>query len=215
MKQIPVSSYGEPRRLSFPEDEERYAWLQILLDAYFVIDQGVSEVIRREQLDGRELACARGCCSCCTTHQDIPVYPLELMGISWYIIEQLEPVLREQLKQRLLDYENLSGCPFLIEQACSIHALRPIACRQFNVFDKACVEGEDAYHSRRQDVMTPIKKFTEQAFDTMLPFYGIKHKAERRKAIKQGALHALARAMKDCQWQNLPEKMQAFDKKKP
>ena len=62
--------------------------------------------------------------------------------------------------------------------------------------------------------MIPIKRFTDDAFDVMLPFYGIKKKAERRKAIKQGAIHNVARAMRDCNWQSLPEKMSAFDGKK-
>lgn len=210
MSQTPECDYTKPQRLSFPSDENRFPWLSILLDAYNIIDQGVSSAIGREQKQGRELACAKGCSSCCTTHQDIPVYPLELMGMSWYIIEKLQSPLREQLKQQLLNIENVNTCPFLLEGFCGIHPVRPIACRQFNVLDKACADGEDAFHTRKKDVMMPIEHFTNKAFDTMLPFYGIKRKAERRKAIKQGALHSVAKVMRDCNWQTLPEKMDAF-----
>lgn len=133
--------------------------------------------------------------------------------MSWYAIEKLQPPLRDKLKQQLQQADELSCCPFLIEGACSIHAMRPIACRQFNVLDKACTEGEDAYHTRRADVITPIKRFTDEAFDVMLPFYGIKHKTERRKAIKQGTLHALAKVMRECHWETLPEKMTTFENK--
>ena len=214
MTQIPETDYRKPQRLNFKDDETRFSWLPILLDAYTIIDQGVSTAINREQKNGRELACAKGCCSCCTTHQDIPVYPLELMGMSWYVIEKLQAPFREQLKQQLNNIDKIDTCPFLLEGSCSIHPMRPIACRQFNVLDKPCADGEDAFHTRNNDVMIPIQRFTDNAFDTMLPFYGIKKKGERKKAIKQGALHSMARVMRDCNWQTLPEKMTAFDKTK-
>lgn len=213
MDQSEECNYRKPQRVKFTEDENKFPWLPVLLDAYAVIDKGVSVAIEREHKIGRELACAKGCSSCCSTHQDIPVYPLELMGMSWYVIEKLQSPLREQLKTQLENFETLLSCPFLLAGACSIHPMRPIACRQFNVLDKACAEGEDAFHTRREDVMKPIEHFTDEAFDVMLPFYGIKKKAERRKAIKKGALHALAKVMRDCSWQTLPEKMTAFDAK--
>ena len=206
-------NYTKPQRLSFPTDETQFPWLSILLNAYSIIDQGVSAAINLEQKQGHELACTKGCASCCTTHQDIPVYPLELMGMSWYVIEKLQSPLREQLRQQLQDIDNVDTCPFLLDGSCSIHPMRPIACRQFNVLNKACADGEDAFHTRKQDVMMPIERFTHEAFDIMLPFYGVKRKGERRKAIKQGALHALAKVMRDCNWQSLPDKMVAFDEK--
>ena len=213
MSQTPESDYRQPQRLNFADDEARFPWLGILLNAYAIIDKGVSAAIDSEQKQGRELACAKGCSSCCTTHQDIPVYPLELMGMSWYVIEKLQSPLREQLKQQLQNIDKVDTCPFLLDGACSIHPMRPIACRQFNVLNRACAAGEDAFHTRKTDVMKPIKRFTDDAFDTMLPFYGIKRKGERKKAIKQGKLHALAKVMRDCNWQTMPEKMTAFDDK--
>jgi len=202
--------YTKPKRLSFSDDEKRLPWLSTLLNAYSIMDKGVSAAIEREHRQGRELACAKGCSSCCSSHQDIPVYPLELMGMSWYVIEKLKSPLREQLKNQLQNINEINCCPFLLEGACSIHPLRPAACRQFNVLDTPCAEGEDAFHTRRKDVMTPIQHFIDNAFDTMLPFYGIKKKAERRKAIKNGTLHGVAKVMRDCNWQTLPEKMQKF-----
>jgi Fe-S-cluster containining protein len=207
---IPESDYTKPVRLSFPHDEKRFTWLKKLLDAYVEIDTGISIAIDREKKNGRQLACAKGCNSCCTTHQDIPVYPLELMGMSWFVIEKLQSPLREQLQQQLENLDNMDTCPFLLDGTCSIHPMRPAACRQFNVLDTPCANGEDAYHTRKQDVMIPIQHYIDKAFDIMLPFYGIKKKAERRKAIKQGALHATAKAMKECNWQALPEKMTKF-----
>lgn len=77
----------------------------------------------------------------------------------------------------------------------------------FNVFDGACAEGEDAFHMRRGDVLTPIRRFADQAFDCMLPFYGITKRQERREAIKTGRLHALARVLQGPEWVRLADRM--------
>ncbi len=207
-------AYPVPKRVKFPEHEQRFHWLSLLLDAYLMTDQGVSEGIKREQKQGKELACAKGCASCCRSHESIPVYPLELMGMSWYAVEILDGELREKLKLQLADLSHIDSCPFLLDNACSIHPLRPLACRNFNVFGKQCAAGEDAYYTRRQDVLTPIKKYTDQSFDIMLPFYGVKNKTERRKMIKTGAMHQMARVMRELNWQSIADKMAAVDKAK-
>ncbi len=208
-------AYPTPERVRFPEHEQRLPWLTRLMDAYLVTDQGISEGIKREEKQGKLLACAQGCAACCKSHETIPVYPLELMGMSWYAAEVLEGELREQLKTQLRNLDTVQSCPFLINNTCSIHAVRPMACRNFNVFNKQCVIGEDAYYTRREDVLTPIKKYNDEAFNIMLPFYGIKNKAERRKMIKSGGMHQLAKVMRELNWSTLADKMDAFDKSKP
>jgi len=70
-------------RLSFPDDESKQAWLPLLLEAYAIVDAGVHEALRREQKQGRTLACHKGCAACCRSHTTIPIYPLELIGITW------------------------------------------------------------------------------------------------------------------------------------
>ncbi len=206
------TAYPAPARIHFT-DEQRLPWIAILMEAYFITDQGISEAIRRKEKQGQPLACAQGCASCCQSHESIPVYPLELMGMSWYAIEQLEGEQRDQLKQQLSQLETHDACPFLLNNSCSIHAVRPMACRSFNVFNTPCKAGEDAYYTRREDVLTPLKKYQDDAFDIMLPFYGVKTKAERRKMIKTGAQHQMAKVMRDMNWSSLVEKMQAFEQK--
>lgn len=202
-----------PQRLRYPEPENRIQGLAALLDAYHVTDQGVHEAIRRELVQGRQLACAKGCSTCCHTHADIPVYPLELIGIYWYATEQLEGSARSALRQRLAGYPADDGCPFLLEGACAIHPLRPMACRNFNVFGRPCAPGEDAFHTRRQDVLTPIRRYQEEAFFLMLPFHGVKSKAERRRAIKSGSVHTLARVLKTLDWARLAQRMAESDRR--
>lgn len=196
-------------RPSYPQAEAEAAepWLDALLDAYHEIDRGVQEAVRREERQGRRLACGRGCAACCRAHQDIPVYPLELMGLYWYCLEQLGAEVQGRLWRQLADSRGLGSCPFLIDDVCSVHPLRPMACRQFNVFDRICAEGEDAYHTRRQDVMVPIPRFADAAFDRLLPFYGVKTKRERREAIRSGRVHALAQSLRDIDWAGLAARL--------
>ena len=70
-------------RLAFPDDESRQAWLPLLLEAYAIVDAGINEATRREEAQGRALACHKGCAACCRSHTTIPIYPLELIGINW------------------------------------------------------------------------------------------------------------------------------------
>lgn len=201
-----MSAYPSPERLHF-DDERRLAWLGPLLDAYHRIDQGVHEGVRREELRGRRLACSNGCSACCRTHLTIPIYPLELMGLYWYCGERLEGALRRRIQSKLEGFVGGAACPFLVDAACAVHPMRPIACRQFNVFDRVCAEGEDAFHSRRGDVLTPLRRYADEAYDLMLPFYGVTDRRERKAAIKTGRIHALARVLQEFDWTKLAQRM--------
>jgi len=207
-------AYPAPERLTFPDDEARFEWLPMLLDAYHIADVGVSEGVSREEKQGRVLACRKGCSACCRTHKDIPVYPLELVGMTWYATEKVDQPVRARLQEQLRDYQQGDACPFLVDGVCAVHPVRPLACRQFNVFGQACAEGEDPFHTRRQDVMTPIRKYIDDALFTMLPFYGVGHKTERRKMIKSGAVHQLARELQRCNWPSVADKMSEFDRRR-
>jgi Fe-S-cluster containining protein len=182
--QAPGNS-GLSRRLHFPQDEKRLPWLPMLLDAYAVADTGISVAIRDEGKRRKvRLACKKGCGSCCVHQRDIPLYPHELVGIYWYVAEKLSPTVRDVLKKQLAAHTPDSPCPFLIEGSCSIHPLRPIGCRQFNVFTTPCAKGEDPYHTRRDDVLTPIQDYTDRAFAAVLPFYDLKKELETGKAVR-------------------------------
>jgi Fe-S-cluster containining protein len=116
------------------------------------------------------------------------------------------------LRQQLADYAKEAPCPFLVDDACAIHPMRPMTCRQFNVFDKVCDEREDAFYSRRQDVLKPPKTSAEKAFFAVLPFYGMRNRGERRQAVKKGIQHALARVLQEQDWPKLAARMLAFDR---
>jgi Fe-S-cluster containining protein len=201
------SKSSNAKRFSLTDDEKNLPWLSMLLDAYYTVDKGVAASINAERKKGRKLACAKGCSSCCVTHKDIPLYPLELQGLIWYVTEKLSGPLRETLKNNLKNFRRDGACPFLIDRACSVHPMRPMACRQFNVFDRPCDEGEDPYHTRREDVMDPVKKHVDQAFFIMLPYHGIEKESERIKFIDAGEMHKMVRELHGCNWKALAEKM--------
>ncbi len=166
---------GLSRRVHFPGDEQRLRWLPMLLDSYATIDTGVAIAVRWEEKRRKiKLACTKGCGNCCAHQKDLPVYPHEVVGIYWYVSEKTASPLREVLRSRLTGHMPGAACPFLIDHACSIHPIRPIGCRQFNVFGAPCAEGEDPYYTRRHDVLIPLQDYTDRAFAAALPFYNMK-----------------------------------------
>lgn len=202
-----------PPRVRFPEDEARFSWLPTLLDAYEIIDKGVAVSIEDEKKKRRvKLACRKGCGNCCQTHRDIPVYPHEIVGIYWFAVEKTAGPVREVLKRQLSDHSDGHACPFLVDGSCSIHPLRPAACRQFNVFDRPCAGGEDPYYSRREDVLTPIRGYTNKAFSVILPFYGIADGSDESLAVSN-IIHTRAVNLQTYSWKKLAGIMDEFDRK--
>lgn len=200
-------SYFEPQRLTFSTEEARHDWLPMLLDIYFITDRGVREGVRREENKGRSLACYKGCSACCRSHTTIPIYPIEITGLYWYIIEKSTGETREKLRRQCSEHKQGEPCPLLIDGACGVHPMRPQACRHFNVFGKPCAEGEDAFYTRRKDVLTPIKKYKDEALSKMLPFHKITGRSQRRDAIKQGLLNTYVKVLQEIDWSKLAKRM--------
>ncbi|OGW32434.1 MAG: hypothetical protein A3J81_04820 [Nitrospirae bacterium RIFOXYB2_FULL_43_5] len=189
--------------------------MSLLLDSYAIIDEGLSVAIVKEEAGrNRELACKESCDICCRVNKDIPVYPIELVGIYWFATEKAEQALRETLKKQLSSHTKNDPCSFLINGSCSIHVIRPISCRQFNVFNKPCAEGEDPYHTRRDDVLTPIEDYTKKAFLATLPFYGITDEKEQIHFIENNLIHAQVVNLQAYDWKKLVKIMDDFDSKK-
>ncbi len=81
----PESSISSVQGLNFALNEAVQQWLAPLLDSYYVADQDTEKALATEQKKARELACVKACSSCCKTHKDIPVFPLELVGMTWHV----------------------------------------------------------------------------------------------------------------------------------
>ncbi len=196
-------AYPEPQRLQYTKDEEQHKWLGYAFNAYHRADIGVSKSIQLEEDKGKQLACAKGCSSCCKSHTTIPIFPLELLGLYWYVTEKMEKKLQGEVQKQLSTHEHGKPCPFLIKGACSVHPMRPLACRHFNVFGRVCLPGEDAYFSRREDVLTPIKSHQNAAYEAMLPFHGMTTSSEKRKAMKMGYIQQKAQVLQEIDWGHL------------
>ncbi|WP_439477398.1 YkgJ family cysteine cluster protein [Brevundimonas sp.] len=112
----------------------------------------------RAEAEGREISCRAGCGACC--RQLVPVAPAEARALA-RLVEAMPEARREQVRRRFdaaLDVleplglmqrlERSSGdrqliareyfeagvaCPFLEDEACSIHADRPLVCREYLV----------------------------------------------------------------------------------
>ncbi|MHB8845143.1 MAG: YkgJ family cysteine cluster protein [Nitrospirota bacterium] len=179
------SASGLSRRLSFAADERRLPWLPLLLDAYAIADTGVAVAIRKkEKKEGKTLACGKGCGTCCVHQADLPLYPHEIVGIYWYATVKIHGPARERLKSRLATATPGSGCPFLIDDSCIIHPLRPVGCRQFNVFTAPCADGEDPYFTRRDDVLKPEQEYLDRTFAAVLPLYNLKGAGDGSAALR-------------------------------
>lgn len=192
-------------RLRFAADERRLPWLSLLLEIQQITNQGVAGAIKT---DGRPLACARGCANCCRSHVDIPVYPLEMMGIAWYVMERLEEPTRSRIRAHLARHRELGACPFLLDEACAIHPVRPMACRHFNVFNQVCAPDEDAFHSRPADVLRPDIKRKQEALREMLRYHQILDGRERRRLVESGAVHRMAQSLREIRWENLAARLE-------
>lgn len=173
------------RRVRFPGDEKRIPWLPMLLDAYAIADTGVAVAVRDEEKKRKAaLACGKGCGNCCAHQKDLPLYPHELVGIYWFTSEKLDRAAQHLLRDRLVNHTIGSACPLLIDSSCSIHPLRPLGCRQFNVFNMPCAPGEDPYYTRREDVLVPLAEYTKRVFAAVLPFYNLKKDPDEERSIK-------------------------------
>lgn len=173
---MPTASYRqenlEQYRVSFPRAERRHPWLAYLFDLYARIDASVAEAFEfaAKAAPGVPCGCGKGCHGCC--HQTIPVTPLEVAGLAWYVKEEMAPELRAALEKR--PFKQGPGgvtCAFLLQGTCAVYPVRPIACRRFLVMRRACEVGEDPVKTRLEDILVPSRKAMLEAVARTLPYY--------------------------------------------
>jgi Fe-S-cluster containining protein len=202
-------SLQKPKRLSYPSDEKKVQWLPMLLDTYFLADKIIYDGLRRELKKGKTLACACNCSNCCYTHTTIPVYPLEVVGLYWYVIEKISGKRRYHIQAQLQAHGDIQCCPFLVKDRCGIHPMRPMACRFFNVFNKVCAENEDPFYSRRYDVFTPNESLKNKALMKMLPFHEFFGKQEQEQAINNNTLNNMVQNLHEIDWPKIAKRMES------
>jgi Fe-S-cluster containining protein len=147
--------------------------LDLLLDAFAVVDCGVAQAIACR---GQAPACGTNCYQCCI--QPIPATPLEILGLRMFVQQELATAsaVRQSLAagfaRFLGDTANLgAACPFLHEGRCAVYPVRPMACRRFIVFETPCAPGEDPTQTRPKHVLQPGQECLQAALRLTLPWY--------------------------------------------
>lgn len=157
MVETPDGTLG-PAQVEVSDEPARLA---DLVPAIHELTSGmVALSIGRAERDGRNLSCRAGCGVCCC--QLLPIAPAEVFYMVGRILA-LPIAERKPVLDRFTDIENRLretglvervmalgdsddnnrvaseyfgqhlACPFLVDQSCSIHEWRPIACREYNV----------------------------------------------------------------------------------
>jgi len=199
-------------RKKYPEDERKYKWLPMLLDAYYINDIGTQKELKYEiKIRKQKMACKKGCHICCLK-PDVPICELEINGISWYVSEKVEnPEIRKMLNKQLSESNIHVECPFLVQKSCSIYPVRPLACREFYVFGKPCKFEEDPFIYRPNDIWSSSRKVARKSALKILPFYGITDTEEKIKAYEMGFIASKSKPMHKCDWKILSESMKLFE----
>jgi len=201
------------KAVRFPADEARHPWLPVLLRMHALVDAGIATAVRSEERRrGVRKACRSGCDVCCRTQSDIPVFQIELAGISWYSVEKLEAKTRGAVRAGLERHvPGARECPFLVERSCAVHPVRPIACRLFTVFGRPCAEGEDPFHERRADMLAPPPGLLARAYREMLPSHGVTEPKDQDAWLERGLINTLAVNLPTCEWRTLARLMGTAD----
>jgi Fe-S-cluster containining protein len=133
---------------------------------------------------------------------EIPVSQLEILGIWWYVLEKLDPGMRENLRERLITGSRSIRCPFLVDARCAVYPVRPLACRFLHVFGEPCKPEEIPVQDRPGDVWLP-REAVPRALFIMLEYFGFKTAEERLKAMEEGYLATVSSLMSEFPWANL------------
>jgi Fe-S-cluster containining protein len=182
--------------------EERYAWLTILLDSYAINDFELLKDIRREEKSrGEKIACHKGCFYCCLK-PDVPITRPELSGISWFITEIMNEDMRDKLRLRLRLHRKSLECPLLLDEICSIYPVRPIACRIFLVYGNPCDKGEDIARTRKGDIHPPNREIARCVAMRLLDdqSFNLSGKGQKEKAFESGIILNSSRPMHHVDW---------------
>lgn len=113
--------------------DNRTAVFAIRLSSY--AQQKVDAVVDETVKSGVQFACAKGCGYCCSL--EVSSFPQETFRIARELSarpdrEAIVAKLAEHVAQnpRGTDRLERQPCPFLVDQACSIYDVRPLACRK-------------------------------------------------------------------------------------
>jgi len=183
-----------------------------LLDAYHLTDTGIAfELVEEEKRRKSTPGCHDGCCNCCVK-ADVPISPLEKLGMRWFAVEKLNGEARGVLEAQLREHRNIPLCPFLVKSRCAIYPVRPLGCRIFYVFGKPCESPENNGFTRRPDIWTHSRDLARRVAMLMLAYYSIESESDKTFAFEIGYLTSLMTPLRSEKWEEVAEIMVDFDK---
>jgi len=198
-------------RFSSPQAEAKYSWLIGILDTFYISDSQVEAHLKKIAKNGVVPACHQGCHACCL-EPTVPITAPELTVISWFASEVLAGDIRTQVKKRLFEHNSRLECPFLVDRACSIYAVRPLICRQFLIKSKPCEIGEHVIETRPHDIVPlPRETVIRPIAMRLLDHYQFKSPTAKRKAFESGFIVENARDMHLYDWAEIAKTMELFD----
>jgi Fe-S-cluster containining protein len=105
--------------------------------------QGMESALRGEE--DSDVPCG-GCTACCTSSQFIHIEPDEVATKARIPLALQFPAPRMPPGHVVLPFDEHGHCPMLVDDACSIYAVRPRTCRTYDcrVFPASGVEITDA-----------------------------------------------------------------------
>ncbi|OMD71855.1 YkgJ family cysteine cluster protein [Paenibacillus odorifer] len=188
--------------------ENKLEWLKALLDSYHYSDVGTRiELESQFKTNNKILACGEGCSNCCQNTQ-VPINEIELMGLSWYVSEEMDSETFQRITPQLINHLETTACPFLLDGRCSVYEVRPIACRVFNVFGKKCEEREDISFSRPEDIAhTHDVDIAWMVSQKLMPFMGVTDKKQQRYLFEDGFMMRKTRALHTFDWNVFKEQV--------
>jgi Fe-S-cluster containining protein len=164
MAEVPVRFFDERLQLSITVPNRATSIRELLPIFRCLADTVVGAGIRAVEMQGERISCCAGCGACC--RQPVPISFAEARAVARLVDTMPEP-RRQQVRQRFADaiarldqagllnrlQETNTGeettaiglayfrlgipCPFLENESCSIHADRPVACREYLVTSPA------------------------------------------------------------------------------
>ncbi|WP_455203028.1 YkgJ family cysteine cluster protein [Kaarinaea lacus] len=161
--QVKISGEIVTLDISIPDQDTTQ---EIVLPLFWQLTEMEQEIaISRVEQEGKKVSCQAGCGACC--RQFVPVTPIEARYIDEHVsqlpkkqrqrirsrIKSAHSVLEEKgLLNSLLDFGDYDGdleklgldyfhlgipCPYLEDESCSIHKVRPLSCREYLVTNPA------------------------------------------------------------------------------
>ncbi len=114
---------------------------QLLINDYCVVMsntyQDVLNILDRQvdtltQEAGEQMACRKGCASCCSNTFKITTIEANYL---WQGFQQASEAIQEQITEQAF-ITHRTACPVLIDGACSLYQHRPLLCRAYGVMLK-------------------------------------------------------------------------------